>query len=297
MEVRSTWLARELPILRAVVSAEEVGADPQTAAREAASQITDAEFMKCLDRLREDGLLDVAVLRSDGGLLDAHVRRALPGALREVGLWPRAATPLEKKKRRRLEFMERLYEVTEGRTLIVVSIDQLATELGWPDTEASAVVEYLNAEGLLEHEMGNQASITHAGVVEVEEALEHPSRPTEHFPAINLVMVQGSVVGSQIQAGTIGSEQQQDVQLLAERQVVSQFLDELRAVLASAAVNDEDRAAANADIASVKAQLASPRPNAAVIREGLRSLRSVAENLVASGAFLGLLELAHRLPI
>lgn len=295
--MRSTWLARELPILRAVVSAEEVGADPQTAAREAVSQITDAEFMKCLDRLREDGLLDVAVLRGDGGLLDAHVRQALPGALREVGLWPRAATPLEKKKRRRLEFMERLYEVTEGRTLIVVSIDQLATELGWPDTEASAVVEYLNAEGLLEHEMGNQASITHAGVVEVEEALEHPSRPTEHFPAINLVMVQGSVVGSQIQAGTIGSEQQQDVQLLAEREVVSQFLDELRAVLASAAVNDEDRAAANADIASVKAQLASPRPNAAVIREGLRSLRSVAENLVASGAFLGLLELAHRLPI
>jgi hypothetical protein len=43
--------------------------------------------------------------------------------------------------------------------------------------------------------MGNQASITHHGVVEVEEALEDPSRPTEHFPAFNLVMVQRSVVG------------------------------------------------------------------------------------------------------
>ncbi|HSH59142.1 MAG TPA: hypothetical protein VK988_05765, partial [Acidimicrobiales bacterium] len=168
---------------------------------------------------------------------------------------------------------------------------------GWSDTEASAVVEYLSAEGLIEHEMGNQASITHAGVVEVEEALEHPSRPTEHFPAVNLVMVQGSVVGSQIQAGTIGSEQQQQVQLLQEREAVTQFLAELRTALASAAVEDEDRAAANADISCVEAQLASPRPNAAVIREGLRSLRSVAENLVASGAFQGLLELAQRLPL
>jgi predicted transcriptional regulator len=204
---------------------------------------------------------------------------------------------LAERRRQRLEFMQRLYEVTEGRTLNVVSIDQLAAELGWSDTEASAVVEYLSAEGLIEHEMGNQASITHAGVVEVEEALEHPSRPTEHFPAVNLVMVQGSVVGSQIQAGTIGSEQQQQVQLLQEREAVTQFLAELRTALASAAVEVEDRAAANADIACVEAQLASPRPNAAVIREGLRSLRSVAENLVASGAFQGLLELAQRLPL
>ncbi len=204
---------------------------------------------------------------------------------------------LAERRRRRLEFMNRLYEVTEGRTLNVVSIDQLAAELGWSDTEASAVVEYLSAEGLIEHEMGNQAAITHDGVVEVEEALEHPSLPTKHFPAVNLVMVQGNVVGSQIQAGTIGSEQQYEVQLLQERETITQFLAELRTVLASAAVEEDDLAAAHADIASVEAQLASPRPNAALIREGLRSLRSVAENLVASGAFLGLLELAQRLPL
>ncbi len=208
----STWLARELPILRAVITAEEAGGDPHAAAKEAACQLTDVEFMKCLDRLREDGLLDVAVLRGDGGRLQgAHLRRVLPRALREVGLWPRAATPLEEKKRRRLEFMQRLYQVTERRTLNVVSIDRLAAALGWSHTEAAAVVEYLSAEALIEPGMGNQASITHDGVVEVEEALEDPSRPTEHFPAVNLVMVQGSVVGSQIQAGTIGSEQQQEV--------------------------------------------------------------------------------------
>ncbi|HSH59889.1 MAG TPA: hypothetical protein VK988_09675 [Acidimicrobiales bacterium] len=193
--------------------------------------------------------------------------------------------------------MKRLYEVTEGRTIRLVSIDQLAAEMGWSDSEVSGVVEYLNAEELIEHEMGNQASITHDGVVEVEEALEDPSRPTEHFPAVNLVLVQGSVVGSQIQTGTTGSEQQQVVQPLQEGQAVSQFLAELRTALATAPMADEERATANADIVSVEAQLASPRPNEAVVREGLRSLRSVAENLVASGAFVGLTELAQRLPL
>lgn len=193
--------------------------------------------------------------------------------------------------------MERLYEATGGRTLDVVSIDQLAAELGWSETDASAVVEYLNAEGLIEHQMGNQASITHDGVVEVEEALEHPSLPTQHFPAVNLVLVQGSVVGSQIQAGAVGSEQRQELGLLQQREQITRFLAELRTALATAAVEDEDRAAANADNTSVEVQLASPRPNEAVVREGLRSLRSVVENLVASGAFQGLLELVQRLPL
>lgn len=200
-------------------------------------------------------------------------------------------------RRRRLEFVTRLYEETEGRTLNVVSVDEMAAELGWSDAEASAVVEYLDAEGLIEHQMGNQASITHNGIVEVEEALENPTRPTEHFPAVNLVLVQGSVVGSQIQAGAAGSEQYQEVRLLQEREGITQFLTEFRNVLATATLGDEDRAAANADIASVEAQLASPHPNEAMVREGLRSLRSVAENLVASGAFMGLLELAQRLPL
>jgi Mn-dependent DtxR family transcriptional regulator len=57
-------------------------------------------------------------------------------------------------RRRRLEFVKRLYEETGGRTLTVVSVDELAAELGWSDAEASAVVEYLDAEGLIEHQMG-----------------------------------------------------------------------------------------------------------------------------------------------
>lgn len=208
MEVRSTWLTRELPVLRAVVAAEEAGEDPQAAARNAASQLSDEQFMKCLDRLREDGLLDVAVLRGDGGRLQgAHVRRALPRALREVGLWPTAATQLEEKKRRRLGFIERLYQRTDGDTMRIVPLSEVGAELGWSEEEASRVARYLADEGLLRFPAKGSVAMTHAGVIEMEAALENPTRPTEHFPAINLVMVQGNVVHSQIQAGTEASNQ------------------------------------------------------------------------------------------
>lgn len=208
MEVGSTWLTRELPVLRAVVAAEEAEGDPQAAAREAARHLTDVEFMKCLDRLREDGLLDVAVLRGDGGRLQgAHVRRALPKALREVGLWPRGATPLEEKKRRRLGFMERLYQRTDGDTMHIVQLSEVGTELGWSEEEASSVARYLGEEGLLRFPAKGSVAMTHAGVIEMEAALENPQEPTVHFPALNIVNVYGDVIGSQVQAGTEASNQ------------------------------------------------------------------------------------------
>ena len=208
MELGSTWLTRELPVLRAVVAAEEAGEDPQAAARTSVSHLTDAEFMNCLDRLRADGLLDVAVLRDGAGrLVGAHVRRAFPKALREVGLWPPTATSLEEKKRQRLVFIGRLYQRTDGDTSATVEISEIASELGWSEEEAYSVARYLGEEGLLRFPAKGAVAMTHAGVVEMEAALQNPQEPTGHFPALSVVNVYGNVTDSQIQAGTEASNQ------------------------------------------------------------------------------------------
>ncbi len=209
--MESTWLTRELPVLHAVVAAEQAGEDPHSAARASISHLSEAEFVNCLDRLGEDGFLDVALLRGDGGLLDAHVRRALPKALREVGLWPPAATPLEEKKRRRLSFIERLYRQTDGDTMAMVEISEVGAGLGWSEEEARSVARYLGEEGLLKFAAKGVVAMTHAGVVEMEAALGNPQAPTVHFPALNVVNVHGNVTGSQIQAGTETSNQHRTV--------------------------------------------------------------------------------------
>ena len=52
-----------------------------------------------------------------------------------------------------------------------------------------------------------------------------------------------------------------------------------------------------AELLTVEAQLALPEPNEGVLRELLRSLRAVAENIAASGMFVGLVELAAKIHI
>lgn len=205
----STWLTRELPILRAVVAAEEAGDDVQAAARAAESDLPGRTYMQTIARLGMDGFLDVAELRNGSGeYVSVMIRRALPRALREVGSWPRSATPLDEKRRRRLAFMERLYERTDGDRMARVQAREIGEELGWSDEEVFAVARYLADEGLLEFPtMGGFVAITHLGVVEMEQALGHPEAPTTHFPPIAIVNVYGDVVDSQIQAGTRDSSQ------------------------------------------------------------------------------------------
>lgn len=205
----STWSTRELPILRAVVAAEEAGEDVQAAASAAVPDLSGGAFMKTIARLGMDGFLDVAELRDGSGdYVSVMIRRAMPGALREIGAWPRSATPLEEKRRRRLAFMERLYARTDGDSMARVQAREIGEELRWTEEELFRILGYLSAEGLLEFlAIGGSVAITHLGVVEMEQAIEHPETPTTHFPPIAIINVFGDVVDSQIQAGTGGSSQ------------------------------------------------------------------------------------------
>lgn len=58
-------------------------------------------------------------------------------------------TSLEDKKRRRLEYMNALYEATDGSQMVFVDMWELGTELGWERPSTDVTVEYLRAEGLL----------------------------------------------------------------------------------------------------------------------------------------------------
>lgn len=200
---------------------------------------------------------------------------------------------IEQKKVRRLQLMRVLYEATDGNRLISLPFDALIIGLPWSREEAEATADYLSGEGLLEWGMGNQVSITHRGVVEVEEALSHPSRPTEHFAPLNIVFVGGSVVGSQVQTGTSGSSQTQDF-AISQREAIDRFVTKFRSVLDREDFPDEVRSEAEAYVGTVGSQLELREPNEAILRESLRSLRAIAENLAASGLFIGLVELGRQ---
>jgi hypothetical protein len=70
--------------------------------------------------------------------------------------------------------------------------------------EVFVILAYLDNEGLIKR--GDTLYLTHKGIKEVEDSIQHPNRPTEHFPAIVIQHFYGNVKGG-VQGGGINNVQ------------------------------------------------------------------------------------------
>src|SRR5690349_70026 len=89
---------------------------------------------------------------------------------------------LQKKKTDRFKFLLKIYEAVDGRTGYTLDGWEVGKALGFDRDYSTAIYYYLNDEGLVEPMgAGIRLGITHQGIKEIEEALEQPDKPTEHF--------------------------------------------------------------------------------------------------------------------
>jgi hypothetical protein len=184
---------------------------------------------------------------------------------------------LQEKKEQRLRFMHRLYEETDGHTLASVKSTDIGEEFGWSDVETDKVVDYLSGERLLEYVSGGGViSLTHAGVVEVEAALDNPDQGTEHFPPAGNVILIGQVYGSQIQQGTVGSQQHASFNE-PDRGQLQAAAEQLRTLLPDLGLNDDDRQEAEAELGTAEIQLGSNRPKWDIIKASFHRLTNLVE--------------------
>ena len=112
---------------------------------------------------------------------------------------------LEQKKKNRFLFLNCLYESSNGDTGAVFNMWEVGSELKLDRNETSQIVDYLIGENLIESRaLGGGISLTHWGVKEVEQAIENPSKPTEHFLPLNIINI-GTMTNSTLQQGTTNS--------------------------------------------------------------------------------------------
>ena len=76
---------------------------------------------------------------------------------------------------------------------------------------------------------------------------------------------------------------------------VSQLIRDLKTKLPDLRLPDDDERAVASDIATIEAQVLSPRPKIEVIRECLRSIRNIAEGTAGSMVAAGIIEGITRL--
>jgi hypothetical protein len=191
---------------------------------------------------------------------------------------------LTKKKADRFRFLNRLYERTGGDRMNFDTRSEIAEDLGMSSQEALSAANYLEGERLIQVvSLDGALRLTHAGIVEVERALSEPEKPTHYFPAVVNITNVHTMVGSQIQQGTHGSTQSQTVSQ-NDLQPVRELVAALRQQLASLQLDPEARSEAESELETVEAQLKSSKPKAGILRESLKTLRSIVEGVAATAA-------------
>ena len=196
---------------------------------------------------------------------------------------------------RRLQFIYRLYELTEGNEYAYVNMFDLGKELGLDKDLSSSITQYLRGESLLAYKaIGGIIGITHGGVVEVEEALSNPARPTEHFPAFNVIYV-GHMVNSQIQQA-MGPGAAQTINMSGDRlEEIRRVLQEIQQSMRSLDLKQGEMQDLEASIETLSAQLKSTRPKQSIVAECLQSIRKILEG--AAGNVVGQVLLGRILAI
>jgi hypothetical protein len=175
---------------------------------------------------------------------------------------------LDEKRLLRLRFMDEVYRNTTGDRFTFTHLDPVATSLHLSREEAGAVAQYLVDEGLIEWTaLGGGLGITHAGIKEVEQALSEPSKPTQHFPPVNVIHIE-HMTQSQIQQGTVGSMQQMSQTVTpSESDAVREFVKTVKQQARELELAGDAEAELEAQIATMESQMKSARPKRAILKE------------------------------
>ena len=205
------------------------------------------------------------------------------------------ADHVQKLRAERLLVLRKLYELTGGNTPAMVSFDDLIAETSIPYRQLTSHMDYLRGEYLAEQVAFGMVAITHYGAKEIEDALDAPEQPTEHFPAIvvaeTYVNIGGDVSG-QVQVGTTGSTQSMAIPVDDMRALLA----DVRTVLDGLALEPDEKNEIDSDLRTVEVQLESPKPKSAIVREGLSSARSVLESVATREAAAGVTAGVEHLP-
>lgn len=138
---------------------------------------------------------------------------------------------------------------------------------------------------ILEWALGlEERGVTGDGMSFSVEEQRQASNVTLHVAHVgNLI---GSMHDSQIQQDTHKSSQSYNKSL--DLEAVARLVEEIQNRLQEAQLDSEDEAQLMSDLDCIATQLNAPKPNSSIIKESLRSARSILEGVASSALFQGI---------
>lgn len=185
---------------------------------------------------------------------------------------------LEQKKKNRFLFLNYLYTESNGNTNLIFIMWEVGKELNLDRSETGQVVDFLIGENLVKSQtLGGGISLTHWGVKEVEEAIENPTKPTEHFLPFNIINI-GTMNNSSLQQGTTNSNtsfvynEQTSVDL-------NEIINSLNQIKDSLQLSNDLQNELISELQTIEIQRKSAKPKNIIINESLKTIRTILESV------------------
>jgi len=186
---------------------------------------------------------------------------------------------LKQKKKNRFLFLEKIYKDGKGSSNAVFSMWDIGRDLSITEDETSEIVDYLINENLLEpYGLGGTIHLSHWGIKEVEEAIEHPDKETEHFLPINIISI-GTMTNSTLQQGTSHSSIAFGGQQLID---LEDIIKSIKAISESLDISLELHKELYSELQTLEIQKESPKPKSIIIKESLKTIRSLMESVIGN---------------
>jgi hypothetical protein len=211
-------------------------------------------------------------------------------------------TNIEQSQAARLLVLKTIHEATNGSLINSVTGQDLLNQLGMTDEELGDACAFLEDKGLIRshrlawaHHTPYSMNITRRGIEEIEQSLQTPSEPTRHLPAATSVIYirDSNLFGSPIQSGSPGATQKVTSDISIPD--ISDFISKLKLAEPQLDIPDEQRGVLKADIATIEAQVKSPKPKRQTITESLHSIRAILEGAGGALVATGLLDTLQHL--
>lgn len=197
-------------------------------------------------------------------------------------------TPIGSQQANRFIFLRALYETTEGDPARYVSMHDLGLSVGLSEEETHDACHFLRQEGLLRQlGAGGAIIIEHEGVRQIENALKHPEKPTTYFPPVNVIhgeYTQGFELAQAPDQTAVAYQQLSDADISGLRIL----LDRIKELAAGLSLGESERRELVSECTTIEAQLDSPRPKRAILKESLLSVCNIVGRTSGSLSTLGI---------
>jgi hypothetical protein len=195
-----------------------------------------------------------------------------------------ALSPIRYRDHERTKFLHAVYELTGGRTGMTTSRQEATVRSGLDinDHEAFEIQQWLDAHRFIDGvSMGGTFGITMHGIDAIEtvlrEAEARPEEPAETEPAVRAAIF----------VLEVGPD---------ERAAIERFIGEYvdARLNGTLGIGGRDLAEAEAQVATIQAQMQSPRPRRWIVRIATKALVEVGANAGGNGVWSGVAYLAQK---